>query len=89
MPCRNRLGDSSTSTIESRASKRSLWLVVKRGQASAPGMMSASSANIWQPLQTPRAKVSVRAKKPWNCADSPGLKVMLRAQPMPAPSVSP
>src|SRR3989344_5443561 len=46
MPCRNRLGDSSTSTSERRASKRSLWLVVKRGQSCAPGMMSASSANI-------------------------------------------
>ncbi len=83
------LGDSSTSTIASRASKRSLWLVVKRGQASAPGMMSASSANIWQPLHTPSPKVSPRPKNAWNCADSFGLKVILRAQPMPAPSVSP
>ena len=89
MPAKKRLGDSSTSTIDSRASKRSLWLVVKRGQACAPGMISASSANIWQPLHTPRPKVSLRAKKPWNCADSFGLKVMLRAQPMPAPNVSP
>jgi hypothetical protein len=52
-------------------------------------MMSASSANIWQPLHTPRPKVSWRAKKSWNWRDSTGLKVMLRAQPMPAPSVSP
>ena len=89
MPAKNRLGDSSTSTIDRRASKRSLWLVVKRGQASAPGMMSASSANIWQPLQTPRPKVSARPKKALNCSASRGLKVMLRAQPMPAPSVSP
>ena len=89
MPAKNRLGDSSTSTIDRRASKRSLWLVVKRGQASAPGMMSASSANIWQPLHTPRPKVSVRPKKPLNCSASTGLKVMQRAQPMPAPSVSP
>jgi hypothetical protein len=62
------LGDSSTSTIDRRASKRSLWLVVKRGQASAPGMMSASSANIWQPLHTPRPKVSSRPKKALNCS---------------------
>jgi hypothetical protein len=38
-------------------------LVVKRGQASAPGMMSASSANIWQPLHTPRPKVSGAAEE--------------------------
>jgi hypothetical protein len=50
---------------------------------------AASSANIWQPLHTPSPKVSCRPKKAWNCSDSTGLKVMLRAQPMPAPSVSP
>ena len=89
MPASRMLGLSSTSTSDSRASKRSLRLVVKRGQCSAPGMMPASSANIWQPLHTPRAKVSGRPKKPWNCADSAGLKVIERAQPTPAPSVSP
>jgi hypothetical protein len=30
-----------------------------------------------------------RPKKAWNWSASTGLKVMLRAQPMPAPSVSP
>ena len=92
MPARslkNRLGDSSTSTIDRRASKRSLWLVVKRGQSCAPGMMSASSANIWQPLHTPRPKVSWRAKKALNWSANTSLNVMLRAQPMPAPKVSP
>ena len=62
---------------------------MKRGQASAPGMMSASSANIWQPLQTPSANVSDRAKKASNWSLSAALKVIERAQPIPAPSVSP
>ncbi|CFW30777.1 Uncharacterised protein [Bordetella pertussis] len=35
---------------------------VKRGQCSAPGIMGASAAIIWQPLHTPSAKVSGRAK---------------------------
>ena len=53
-----------------RASKRSLRLVVKRGQASAPGIMSASSANIWQPLHTPSAKVSRNGRRwPWASRD--------------------
>ena len=89
MPAKNRLGESSTSTCDSRASKRSLRLMVKRGQASAPGMMSANSANIWQPLHTPRPKVSARPKNWLNWSDRAGLKVIERAQPMPAPSVSP
>ena len=75
--------------MDRRASKRLLWFCVKRGQSWAPGMMSASSANIWQPLHTPRPKVSLRPKNCWNCADRLSLKVMERAQPMPAPSVSP
>jgi len=45
-PSKNKLGDFNTSTCEKRASKRSLRLVVNRGQASAPGMMVANSANI-------------------------------------------
>ena len=89
MPLKKIDGDRQHLDQARRASKRSLRLVVKRGQASAPGMMSASSANIWQPLQTPSAKVSGRAKKPANWSASVGLKVMQRAQPMPAPSVSP
>ena len=48
-------GDGSTSTRLRRASNCSLRLRVKRGQASAPGIMSASAAIIWQPLQTPSA----------------------------------
>ena len=66
MPVKKTLGESSTSTSDRRASKRSLTLVVKRGHASAPGMMSASSANIWQPLHTPRPNTSGRAKKALN-----------------------
>jgi hypothetical protein len=71
-----------------RASNCSLWLRVKRGQASAPGMMGASAASIWQPLHTQRQRVGP-AKKARNCSASTGLNMMLRAQPSPAPSVSP
>ena len=56
MPPKKIDGDRSTSTSDSRASNCSLWLRVKRGQASAPGMIAASAAIIWQPLQTPSAK---------------------------------
>ena len=62
---------------------------VKRGHASAPGIRSASAANIWQPLQMPRPKVSSRAKKALKDSVSRALKRTERAQPSPAPSVSP
>ena len=89
MPVKKIDGLGSTSTSDSRASNCSLRLRVKRGQASAPGISVASAAIIWQPLHTPRAKVSLRAKKAANCADSCSLKRIERAQPSPAPSVSP
>ena len=89
MPLKKIEGVGSTSTRLSRASNCSLLLRVKRGQASAPGMMAASAASIWQPLQTPSAKVSGRAKKLANWSASFGLKRIERAQPSPAPSVSP
>ena len=66
MPVKKTLGLSSTSTIASRASNCSLRLRVKRGQACVPGMMGDSAANIWQPLQTPKASVSWRLKKAAN-----------------------
>jgi hypothetical protein len=44
---------------------------------------------IWQPLHTPRAKVSSRAKKAANSARARSLKRTLLAQPSPAPSTSP
>ncbi len=36
---------------------------MKRGQASAPGIRSFNALIIWQPLQTPSAKVSVTAEE--------------------------
>ena len=60
MPLKNRLGLSSTSTNDSRASNRSLLLRVNLGHACAPGMMGLSAAIIWQPLHTPSANVSCR-----------------------------
>ena len=82
-------GDSSTSTRVSRASYCSDRLRVNRGHASAPGMRSASAANIWHPLQMPSPKVSSRWKKSWKPSVSRSLKSTERAQPSPAPSVSP
>ena len=58
MPVKKIDGESSTSTIDRRASNCSLLLRVNFGQACAPGMIGASAAIIWQPLQTPSAKVS-------------------------------
>src|SRR6218665_1953332 len=74
MACRKRVGDSVTCTSDRRDSKRWLWLAVKRGQCCAPGMMSASSANIWQPLHTPRPKVSPAEKKSQNRPPRGGLE---------------
>ncbi len=73
----------------SRASNCSLRLRVNFGQACAPGIIGASAAIIWQPLQTPRASVSGRRKKAANCSARTGLNITERAQPSPAPSVSP
>ncbi len=89
MPLKNSDGDAGTSTIASRASYCSERLRVKRGQAWAPGIIGASAASIWQPLHTPSAKVSLRAKNAAKPCSSAGLKRMLRAQPSPAPSTSP
>ena len=63
MPCRTRLGDSSCSTRDRRASARSLWVVVQRGETRAgePSVASAladewgamarrRAANPWLPL---------------------------------------
>ena len=89
MPAKNTTALSSTSTSDSRASNCSLRLRVNFGQACAPGMIGASAAIIWQPLHTPSAKVSPRSKKAANCSASAGLNRIDRAQPSPAPSVSP
>ncbi len=89
MPWKKIDGDSSTSTSDSRASNCSERLRVNLGQSCAPGMMGDSAASIWQPLHTPSAKVSLLPKKASNCSASTGLNITERAQPSPAPSVSP
>ena len=79
MPVKKRLGLSRISTSDSRASNCSLRLRVKRGQVSAPGMIGANAAIIWQPLQTPSANVSLREKKAANCSASRGSNMIERA----------
>jgi hypothetical protein len=58
MPLKKIDGESSTSTMAKRASNFSDLLRVNFGQACAPGMMDFRLLIIWQPLQTPRPKVS-------------------------------
>ena len=68
MPRRKIDGEGTISTRERRASNCSERLRTKRGQCAAPGTSSFSAAIIWQPLQAPSAKVSLRAK---NFSNSP------------------
>ena len=82
-------GLGSISTSDTRASNRSLRLRTKRGQRAAPGMSSFSADSIWQPLQTPSAKVSGGAKNAANASRARALKRIVFAQPSPAPSTSP
>ena len=89
MPVKKIDGLSSTSTRLKRASNCSLLLRVNAGQACAPGISTLRAAIIWQPLHTPSASVSGRAKNAANCSASFGLNRIERAQPSPAPSVSP
>ena len=66
---------SATSTITRRASNCSERLRTKRGQCCAPGIELAAGCDIiWQPLQTPSAKVSARAKKRSNSSRARALK---------------
>src|SRR3569832_336348 len=82
-------GEATTSTREVRASNCSERLRTKRGQWSAPGISSLRCENIWQPLQTPRLKLSPRWKKAANSSRARGLNRIDLAQPPPAPSTSP
>ena len=66
MPAKKIDGESRISVITKRASNCSTLLRRKAGQCSAPGMMDFRALIIWQPLQTPRAKVSLRLKKAAN-----------------------
>ena len=66
MPVKKSDGLGRISTVTRRASNCSDVFFTKRGQASAPGINSFSAAIIWQPLHTPNAKVSGRAKNAAN-----------------------
>ena len=89
MPSKKSEGLSGISTSTSRASNCSERFLTNRGQASVPGMSSWSALIIWQPLQTPRAKLSFRAKKAANSSRARGLKRIDFAQPSPPPRTSP
>ncbi|MNN15054.1 hypothetical protein D3C81_1281500 [compost metagenome] len=89
MPLKKIDGESITSTMAKRPSNFSDLLVVNFGQAWAPGMMDFRLLIIWQPLQMPRPKLSVRLKKRANCSARLALNRMVFAQPSPAPSTSP
>ena len=71
MPCSSIDGLGSMATSARRASNCSERLRTKRGQCSAPGISSRRFDIIWQPLQTPSAKVSVRAKNAANAIAGP------------------
>ena len=66
MPMKKIDGLGRISTITTRASNCSEAFFTNRGHASAPGISSFIAAIIWQPLQTPSANVSGRAKKAEN-----------------------
>ena len=53
-------------TIATRASNCSERLRTKCGQFSVPGISSCRLLIIWQPLHTPRAKLSLRSKNARN-----------------------
>ena len=89
MPANRMDGLSGTSTMVKRASNCSEALRRNFGQCSAPGMISDRLDIIWQPLHTPRANESLRAKKASNWSRARALNRMLLAQPSPAPSTSP
>ena len=89
MPSNRIDGLSTISTITRRASNCSERLLTNSGQPEAPGMISRSAPIIWQPLQAPSAKVSLRAKKRSNSSRARALNRMVFAQPCPPPSTSP
>ena len=87
--CSNNDGLFAISTKLKRASKRSERLRTKRGQYSAPGISSCKFDIIWQPLQTPKDKVSGRLKNAANSSRTLLLNKIDFAQPSPAPNTSP
>ncbi|MNP61628.1 hypothetical protein D3C76_1568350 [compost metagenome] len=89
MPCRKIEFDSWICTMATRASNCSERLRTKCGQNSLPGISSCRLDIIWQPLHTPRVKLSLRSKKPWNASRARLLNSADFAQPSPAPNTSP
>jgi hypothetical protein len=89
MPAKKKDGLFGISTSTSRASNCSERFFTKRGQSEAPGTSSWSALIIWQPLQTPSAKLSGRAKNAANASRALALNRIERAQPSPPPSTSP
>ena len=89
MPAKKSDGLFSIWTSTSRASNCSERFFTKRGQSEAPGTRSESALIIWQPLHTPSAKLSGRAKKAANSSRARASNRIDRAQPSPPPSTSP
>ncbi|MNG17568.1 hypothetical protein D3C84_1015620 [compost metagenome] len=89
MPWRKIDADSCTWTMATRASNCSERLRTKCGQNSLPGISSCRLDIIWQPLHTPRAKLSLRSKKAWKPSRARLLNRIDLAHPSPAPSTSP
>ena len=89
MPLKNNEGDSKISTMANLASNCSDWLRTKCGQCDAPGINSRRLLIIWQPLHTPKAKLSCRVKNAENSSRARALNKIDLAQPSPAPNTSP
>src|SRR2546421_1049784 len=89
IPAKKKEGDACTCNITSLASNCSERLRTKCGQHDAPGISSRRLLIIWQPLQTPSANESPRAKNAANSSRALALKRIDLAQPSPAPSTSP
>ena len=77
-PCRRRGSTGCRRSRPSRSAPRTARSGCARTPASAaaPGMISFSALIIWQPLQTPSAKVSERAKKASNSSRARALNRM-------------
>ena len=59
------------------------------GQFCEPGIISFKLETIWQPLQTPRVKLSVLEKYSENSSFALLFRRIEFAQPLPAPKTSP
>ena len=90
-PCRRRTATASAAPRPARSAPRTARTGCARSAASArrPGSSSRRLLIIWQPLQTPSAKVSPRAKNAANSSRARALNRIDFAQPSPAPSTSP